>query len=674
MKTRLPKSLLAAILCAVTASTVSAEELYINVGTANDFQVSDSAMDNSYLPSKKSIYVHSGDLSLSGTQKVGTLDVNENFFVAGDTDKYSYTGSKGLFGSASITPNKVGTVSKNLQVTGNLTINEDAQVSLGGHYYTEIKGTLTTYKYAEYTGLVAENVEINGSGKVANLQSMAAYIGNLTVNSGLVNLHTTVNSGNTSFMLKTNDAVMPSDSKQVQIKTALTVNNGTVIIGKAEANHEANDKHVVTTFGSYSYSGTPVIAGSVVTGISNTQVHSSLITQKDGVLEVHGKSASVGGLNIDQQGGVMSISNDSIGGYHLLADYGDSTIKQSGDESTRMTIGVIKAYNSYYGSITENLKENGVSVDINPSISVEQTGAGTINLSGVYFINQETEAASTEISSISQSGSGTINLSGTYSGVTFDVEQTGSGAIKLNSSMSLNTVTLDDSTATPIAEGKESGLYIGKDAEVTARTLSIDGGKLVNNGKLTVTGATDSTYALRTAAATPINITDGELVNSGTIEGAITMSGGKLVAETGSTIAGISATGGEIEVVGDITMTGDLVMDDAAALIFDDPTATINLGDYDFIFNGGNIAVTLTNEELDDLSQVVLFTNADAETNWGEYEVAIVDENGKTSGKAVLNFTDNATGDVTITVVPEPTSALLSLVGLVAFTLRRRRR
>lgn len=658
MKTRLPKSLLAAILCAVTASSVSAEELYINVGTAADFQVS-LATDSSYLPSKKSIYVHNGDLSLSGTQKVGTLDGNGNFFVAGDTDKYSYTGSKGILGSASITPNKVGTVSQNLQVTGNLTINEDAQVSLGGHYYTEIKGTASTYKYAEYTGLVAENVEINGSGKVASLQSMAAYIGNLTVNSGLVNLHTTVNSGNASFMLKTNDSVMPSDSKQVQIKTALTVNDGKVIIGKAGANHEANDTHVVTTFGSYSYTGFPIVTGSIVTGISNAQVHSSLITQKDGVLEVHGKSASVGGLNIDQQGGVMSISNDSIGGYHLLADYGDSTIKQSGDESTLMTIGVIKAYNKFYGSITENLKENGVSVDINPSISVEQTGAGTMNLSGVYFINQETGDASAQVSSIKQTGSGTINLNGAYEGANFDVTQSGSGSINMNSSMSLNEVKLSDEN------GAGGELNIAEGAVVTVNSLTIDGGKIVNNG--TINGVVS--MALRSAGDT-INITDGELVNSGTINAAINMTGGSLVAEEGSTIAGLTATGGDINVEGDITMSGDLVLDGDAELFFADAETTIDLGEYDAYFNGGSIALTLGDT---DISEVVLFTNA-AGTDYSGYTVTLKDSAGNTTGSAVMEH--NADGSVTLTTVavPEPTSTTLSLLALAALAMRRRRK
>ena len=658
MKTRLPKSLLAAILCAVTASSVSAEELYINVGTAADFQVS-SAMDSSYLPSKKSIYVHNGDLSLSGTQKVGTLDGNGNFFVAGDTDKYSYTGSKGIFGSASITPNKVGTVSQNLQVTGNLTINEDAQVSLGGHYYTEIKGTASTYKYAEYTGLVAENVEINGSGKVASLQSMAAYIGNLTVNSGLVNLHTTVNSGNTSFMLKTNDSVMPSDSKQVQIKTSLTVNDGKVIIGKAGANHEANDKHVVTTFGSYSYTGTPVITGSSVLGISNAQVHSSLITQKDGVLEVHGKSASVGGLNIDQQGGVMSISNDSIGGYHLLADYGDSTIKQSGDESTLMTIGVIKAYNNYYGSITENLKENGVSVDINPSISVEQTGAGTMNLSGVYFINQETGDASAQVSSIKQTGSGIINLNGAYEGATFDVTQSGSGSINMNSSMSLNEVKLSDEN------GAGGELNIAEGAVVTVNSLTIDGGKIVNNG--TINGVVS--MALRSVGDT-INITDGELVNSGSINAAINMTGGTLVAEEGSTIAGLTATGGDINVEGDITMSGDLVLDGDAELFFADAETTIDLGEYDTYFNGGSIALTLGDA---DISDVVLFTNASG-TDYSGYAVTLKDADGNTTGSAVLEYNEDGSVTLAAAAVPEPTTTTLSLLALAALAARRRRK
>ena len=639
-----------------------------------------------HLSSTKDNWITVEDKELSGNDKLGLMDGSGNFLSLGTVQYDAYTlGSAGYFKR-----NSTGNVTKNYHVSGTLDVSGNAQVQLGGQLKVSATGTTS---YDEFTGLIANNVIVRGN---ANVSSWNGIINNLTVKeNATVNLHTGRGEGNSYFCIQ--DA---RDSKQVQIKQNLNVEGGTVTIGRSDYISSTDSKdeknknpdteyHTITTFGSVVFENPSYDLLGGLNDASDATIKSAHLLQNDGTLKIHGKSASVGGLNITQTGGTMNISTEGSANHtwHFLSDYGDSTINQSGNAT--LNIGGIKAYNSKYDTVLAVLQSKGVSynmedgmlsttakqVEINPSISITQEGSGSISIiKGIDFTNQKTEAASTEISSISQSGSGTINLSGTYSGVTFDVEQTGSGAIKLNSSMSLNTVTLDDSTATPIAEGKESGLYIGKDAEVTARTLSIDGGKLVNNGKLTVTGAADSTYALRTAAATPINITDGELVNSGTIEGAITMSGGKLVAETGSTIAGISATGGEIEVVGDITMTGNLVMDDAAALIFDDPTATISLKDCNFIFNGGNIAVTLTNEELDDLSQVVLFTNADAETNWGEYEVAIVDENGKTSGKAVLNFTDNATGDVTITVVPEPTSALLSLVGLVAFTLRRRRR
>ncbi len=665
MKTRLPKTLLAVLLSvAGLPATQAADELFIDVGLVEDFKVGSTALDNSHLPSKVGIYVHEGDLTLNGTQKVGTLDSSGNFFIAKDTDKYSYVGSKSLFGSTSITPTKVGTVSKNLHVTGKLTINEDAQVSLGGHYYTEIKGTLTTYKYAEYTGLIADDVEVNGKGNNASLQSMSAYIGSLTVNSGLVKLHTATESGNTSFMLKTNEQVMPSDSKQVQIKTALTVNGDSeVIIGKDGANHEATDAHVVTTFGSYSYQGTPTIVGDLVSGIYNPKALSSLITQTGGILKVHGKSASVGGLNIDQQGGVMSISNDSIGKYHFLADYGDSTIRQSGDTSTQMTLGIIKAYNKYYGSLTKNLEENGVSVDINPSVSIEQTGAGTINLNGVYFYNQSTGAASAQDSSITQTGSGIINLNGAYEGANFDVTQTGSGVINMNSSMSLDEVKLDNTTATPT--DKESGLVIGQNAVVTVNSITINGGRIVNNG--TINGA--GTMAMRSAGDT-IYITDGELINSGTINASVNMTGGTLVAEAGSEIAGITATGGDILVEGDFTMTGDMILDGDVELIFGSADYTIDLGEYDVVFSdNSSIALTLGDT---DISKVVLFTGA--KEDYSGYKVTLLNEEGQSTGTAVLEY--NADGTVTLgtAAVPEPTSSMLGLMGLVAFTLRRRRK
>ena len=295
----------------------------------------------------------------------------------------------------------------------------------------------------------------------------------------------------------------------------------------------------------------------------------------------------------------MSISN---GAYHDLADYGDCEINQTGDNAT-MDLGIIRAYNSQYSVIKNKMQENGVSVELSPSVVLNQSGSETINMSGVDFTAEI--GSSSELSSIKQSGSGSINLNGEYKGATFDVKQTGSDTINVNASMSLNEVTLTNEN------GEGGKLNVAKGATVSVNSITIDGGRIVNNG--TINGVVS--MALRSAGDT-IHITDGELVNSGTINASINMTGGTLVAEAGSKIAGLTATGGDILVEGDITMTGDLVLDGDAELIFGDADSIIDLGDYEFVFNGSSIALTLGDKELED---VVLFTGAKENSYYNGY-------------------------------------------------------
>ncbi len=647
MKTRLPKALLSGLLIAL-ATTAQATDYNVGVHTGKN-----------NLPSTSSNYwTHTeNDLTLTGTDRLG--------YISGDTlvtglgkEQWSLTGKTSS-----------GTVTKNVKINGTLTIEDNAQVVLGGQYKTE--GIFGLGAADEYTGIIANKVVVNGNEGKTSLSSWNASVNVLEINSGNVRLHDKVQSGNNHFVYE------DKDSKQVRIKQALHINGGNTVINlnQLDSSNGADDAHVFTSFGTINFTNPKYNLLGSLTGADSAEIASSQITQTAGTLTVNGKTASVGGLNINQSGGTMNISTDGsrYHSWHILSDYGDSTITQSGDAV--LNIGGIKAYNSKYDTVLNLLLEKGVSydpnsgelssdgrtVEINPSISISQTGSGSINIvKGIDFTNQKSGEASSEISEIKQSGSGSINLSGTYSGVTFDVEQSGSGTINMNSSMSLNEVKLSNENGTG---GK---LNIAAGAVVTASSITIDGGSIVNNG--TINGVVS--MALRSAGET-INITDGELVNSGTINASINMSGGTLVAEAGSEIAGISATGGDILVNGDFTMTGDMVLDGDAELIFADADYTIDLGEYDVVFSGNSsIALTLGDAELSD---VVLFTGAKDDTYSG-YKISLLDEEGNTTGSAVLQY--NADGSVTLeaAAVPEPTSATLSLLALAALAARRRRK
>lgn len=647
MKARLPKVLLSGLLIAL-ATAAQATDYNVGVHTGKN-----------NLPSTSSNYwTHTeNDLTLTGTDRLG--------YISGDTlvtglgkEQWSLTGKTSS-----------GTVTKNVKINGTLTIEDNAQVVLGGQYKTE--GIFGLGAADEYTGIIANKVVVNGNEGKTSLSSWNASVNVLEINSGNVRLHDKVQSGNNHFVYE------DKDSKQVRIKQALHINGGNTVINlnQLDSSNGADDAHVFTSFGTINFTNPKYNLLGSLTGADSAEIASSQITQTAGTLTVNGKTASVGGLNINQSGGTMNISTDGsrYHSWHILSDYGDSTITQSGDAV--LNIGGIKAYNSKYDTVLNLLLEKGVSydpnsgelssdgrtVEINPSISISQTGSGSINIvKGIDFTNQKSGEASSEISEIKQSGSGSINLSGTYSGVTFDVEQSGSGTINMNSSMSLNEVKLSNENGTG---GK---LNIAAGAVVTAGSITIDGGSIVNNG--TINGVVS--MALRSAGET-INITDGELVNSGTINASINMSGGTLVAEAGSEIAGINATGGDILVNGDFTMTGDMVLDGDAELIFADADYTIDLGEYDVEFSGNSsIALTLGEAELSD---VVLFIGAKDDTYSG-YKISLLDEKGNTTGSAVLQY--NADGSVTLeaAAVPEPTSATLSLLALAALAARRRRK
>lgn len=651
MKTRLPKALLTALLI-VLATTAQATDYNVGVHTGKN-----------NLPSSASNYwTHTEDnLTLTGTDRLG--------YISGDTlvtdlGKEQWNASWGNWTQASS-----GTVTKNVKINGTLTIEDDAQVVLGGQYKTATD-SWGTASVDEYTGIIANKVVVNGNEGKTSLSSWNASVNVLEINSGNVRLHDKVQSGNNHFVYE------DKDSKQVRIKQALHINGGNTVINlnQLDSNNGADDTHVFTSFGSINFTNPSYFLGSL-TDADSAEIASSQITQTAGTLTVNGKTASVGGLNINQSGGTMNISTDGsrYHSWHILSDYGDSTITQSGDAV--LNIGGIKAYNSKYDTVLDLLLEKGVSydpnsgelssdgrtVEINPSISISQTGSGSISIvKGIDFTNQKSGEASTEISEIKQSGSGSINLSGTYSGVTFDVEQSGSGTINMNSSMSLNEVKLSDENGT----GGELNIAAG--AVVTVSSITIDGGSIVNNG--TINGVVS--MAMRSAGET-INITDGELVNSGTINASINMTGGTLVAEADSEIAGISATGGDILVEGDFTMTGDMVLDGDAKLIFADADFTIDLGEYDVEFTGNSsIALTLGDA---DISEVVLFSGAKEDTYSG-YKVALLDEEGNSTGTAVLEYNEDGTVTLGAAAVPEPTTATLSLLALAALAARRRRK
>lgn len=141
MKLRLPISLLSAVL--VTAS-VYAENINVGVHTGKN-----------NLPSASgNRYVINGDKTLADGDRMGVMNEQGEFVTLG---KEQWNASFFKWTQASS-----GTVSKNVEVIGTLTINGTAQVQLGGQYKTATDDFGAT-SVDEYTGIIADKVVVNGA-------------------------------------------------------------------------------------------------------------------------------------------------------------------------------------------------------------------------------------------------------------------------------------------------------------------------------------------------------------------------------------------------------------------------------------------------------------------------------------------------------------------------------
>ena len=148
--------------------------------------------------------------------------------------------------------------------------------------------------------------------------------------------------------------------------------------------------------------------------------------------------------------------------------------------------------------------------------------------------------------------------------------------------------------------------------------------------------------------------------NAGTIGIDIVMNAGELTALDNSTLAAVTANGGVMNVEGNVEMTGALTLGDAV-LNFSN-NAVIDLGNNAItIGDGTTINVLLADGQ--DADNLTLFVNAKADSATS-VNVNIVDADGN-----VLS-----TASATISSVPEPTTATLSLLALAGLAARRRRK
>ncbi len=251
-------------------------------------------------------YSHTGDLTLGEDERMG---IQEGTTWKTISNGQSYTGQ--------VTPA--------VSVTGKLELTSNARVDVGGA------------SGSNYVGLTADSISVQDT---AELYAYKVNVRELNVSGGAVQIHYEKGGTAATYGPYGNSGTNYATSgKQVHIKEALTVSNGSVKIGSTQSDWSSyrGTSHILTVFGKGSTTG------------------GAIINQAGGSLDIQGKTATVGNLSIEQTGGTMNVvtvttweTGDSTSGPRLLvAADSSNTIRQSGSAAgMTMTIGRIQGYST----------------------------------------------------------------------------------------------------------------------------------------------------------------------------------------------------------------------------------------------------------------------------------------------------------------------------------------
>ncbi|MBR5330988.1 MAG: hypothetical protein IKV13_05790 [Akkermansia sp.] len=680
MKLHLPKNLLVAVFCCITAtaygvtfdssSIVTPEEggkSYLNVGMEND-------IDN-----------------WSGNLVVGDTDTTQ-----GDVDYVgAFTESWGW-----VTPNGGNsntTITSGLKVNGSLTVQESGKIVLGGQYNGG----------SSYLGLEATaGITVAGG----SLTATKIITTDLTITKGTVSTNTSNCTSGNSYA---------GGAKQSYIKNSLTINEGTAAFGyTANVQGIGGGSHRMTAFGSS----------------NNFKVN-----QTGGKLIVYGDMDLKSGSTFTQSGGTM-VLRDTI----YMGGSGTTTFNQSGDDSKLVLGRLESTGNIFskpqcdyainqsgkglvhlaYGS---NLYKAG-------TIALNQTGAGTIQIGGEhnttitgalpsrgYALAGSFEDINTTYS-IQQSGGGNIlvkkgaDITVSSASLTAGTLQVEDGASVIANTLNAGTSSVAR-TATPAITATNVSLADGSissaDAKVTITgTLAADkitvnnggtlensvnsvisvgnrlvlesGSKLVNNGVITASSA----YALMTAdeqAAAVLSETDGPIIlkegsdvlNAGIIDADVVVQGGTLTLGEGGITQNITMESGNILVTGNEVQTGAMTLTGGTITFKNGASVALNDGiTYDL--SGAEIVVMVDDVNNIEGSTVTLFSgNGNGSVTGLESATFTFQDMADPTNTVGGKITDLSNGSIKVeatVAIPEPTTATLSLLALAGLCARRRRK
>lgn len=585
MKLHLPKALIVALVVGVAlpamAATLTSEDIatpvengpsYLDVGTENTTDTWE------------------GDLIVGDTdEKSGTVD-----YVGAFNDSWGFVSPNGGKTNTTIT--------SGLKVKGNLTVQGNGKLVLGGQY----KGG------ASYTGLEAtDSIMVTGG----SLTATKIKTKDLTVAGGTV-------STSTSNCTSGNSYATTGTAKQSYIDSTITLTGGSLSFGyTANVQGIGTGKHRMTSFGAIT------------------------MNQSGGTMRVYGDADLKAGATFNQNAGADKlVLRDCV----YMGGSGTTNFNQYEDKASL----VVGRFVTTSGWLTKE-----------QTINFNQIGSGLIHLvHGSNFAKASTI-------NINQSGAGTINIGGNYdtsitgalpsrghalkdsfvsTNTTYNISQTGSGSVHLKEGAAI--------TANSVKVGKEATLKVDGDMTVTGKATI---------GNSVAVGAKGSLTMLETSAMT----VEGELSLHST-------SGlnFRVDSDTLDRVDGYLQMGGS---TGNLELTGAQVSLELTDLVIEQMAQEAT-------GHGTEYLITLISNINDtDMSELTLMLNDTLvlEELFHEMPATLAESDNlvpitiQSEGLVLENNSLKALVVATnLNLIPEPTTATLSLLALAALTARRRRR
>lgn len=385
------------------------------------------------------------------------------------------------------------------------------------------------------------------------------------------------------------------------------------------------------------------------------------------------------------------------GGFLSIGVAGGSRghITMTGGEFNANSVTQVNLGNTSSGNGQANINLSGAAVfnATAATLVVGQLGAatgtnsfGTVTLAGTSALN-----ASTIVVGGNNAASavfGVINLNGG----TVSAGSIRKGNSNIAAGITQNVLHANGGTVRAISHANNSNYFQNLFVDIQSGGLNFDTNgnnigiptNMSGDGGLTKKGAGTLTFTGTNTYLGLTTVETGTLVNNGSLAGPVTVAAGGTLAGTG-TVAGTAAINGNLTTgnsPGEIGFGGDLTLSG---------TATIKLGgsaaagvDYDFlsvaetIILGGTLDIT--SHDSYDLTIAAAYNLFDAENVEGNFTSVSVggfsltyDGNLDTwngiSGSTTYQFLES---NGVLTVIPEPSSALLGTIGIIALLRRRR--